>query len=50
MNKHNQEVNKFDRAMTLILFTLLITALAFVFTSCGTQKGGCGGSPIHLGN
>ena len=45
------EVKKFDRAMTLILFILLFTALAIVFTSCGTSRGGgCGGNPIHLGN
>tara|TARA_R110001592_G_scaffold249289_1_gene511783 strand:- start:203 stop:352 length:150 start_codon:yes stop_codon:yes gene_type:complete len=49
MDRQN-EVKKFDRAMTLILFILLFTALAMVFTACGTQKGGCGGNPIHLGN
>ena len=49
MDRQN-EVKKFDRAMTLILFILLVSALTIVFTSCGTQKGGCGGNPIHLGN
>ena len=48
---NTKQNNKFDRAMTLILFTLLLTALTIVCTSCGTIKGGgCGGSPIHLGN
>tara|TARA_R110002073_G_scaffold93583_1_gene218447 strand:- start:389 stop:544 length:156 start_codon:yes stop_codon:yes gene_type:complete len=51
MDRKN-EVKRFDRAMTLILSILLFTALAMVFTACGTSKrvGGCGGSPIHLGN
>ena len=50
-NMDNEQVKKFDRAMTLILFTLLLTALTIVFTSCGTTRGGgCGGSPVHLGN
>ena len=50
MNAKNSK--RFDKAMTLILSILLITALTIVFTSCGTSKraGGCGGSPIHLGN
>ena len=46
MDRKN-EVKRFD---TLILSILLFTALAMVFTACGTQKGGCGGNPIHLGN
>ena len=48
MNK--EQTTKFDRAMTLILFILLIGALTMVFTSCSTQRSGCGGNPTHLGN
>ena len=50
MNAKNSR--RFDNAMTLITSILLIIALTIVFTSCGTSKrvGGCGGSPIHLGN
>ena len=50
MTKENSE--RFDKAMTLILSILLIITLTMAFTACGTSKrvGGCGGSPIHLGN
>jgi hypothetical protein len=41
---------RFDNAMTLIISILIIITLSIVFTSCGTQRGGCGGNPIHLGN
>lgn len=47
-----EEVKRFDKAMTLILSILIIITLSMVITSCGTSKrvGGCGGSPLHLGN
>ena len=34
----NNEVKRFDRAMTLILFILFFSALAMVFTACGTTQ------------
>jgi|TARA_R110000824_G_scaffold377074_1_gene568272 hypothetical protein len=48
----DKNLKRFENAMTLITSILLIIALTIVFTSCGTSKrvGGCGGSPIHLGN
>jgi len=46
-----KKVKTIDRVMTIILSTLLIIALTMVFTSCGSMRvGGCGGSPVHLGN
>jgi|TARA_R110000787_G_scaffold97313_1_gene200915 hypothetical protein len=46
----DKNLKRFENAMTLITSILLIIALTIVFTSCGTSKRSCGGSPIHLGN
>ena len=43
-----KEIKYFTRAV--VILSILIV-LSIVLTSCGTQRvGGCGGSPIHLGN
>ena len=56
-NKNIYQVDKpkkwlpFDKVMTLVTIIGLLLVLSIVFTSCGTSRvGGCGGSPIHLGN
>jgi len=46
-----KDQTNYDNTMTMILLTLIVVAFVLVATSCGTVKGGgCGGSPIHLGN
>tara|TARA_R110001606_G_scaffold132526_2_gene268491 strand:+ start:471 stop:608 length:138 start_codon:yes stop_codon:yes gene_type:complete len=42
-----KEIKYFTRAVAILS---ILIVLSIVLTSCGTQKGGCGGSPMHLGN